>query len=233
MRETTTNSPSMDRVIVEAIQTALFDLHTGLPGRVVAVHEALVDVQPLLQRTVLDVNDQELTHDLPILVNVPIQYPAWGTWSVTAQLVVGDTVFLAFCERSLDIWLDAPEDVTLDPLDARKHDLSDAVAIPSLRRKGRPLPLHQTDLWIGNADGSVRIALCQDGTVRLGSAAASKGVARATDPVRIDPEIESAVIAWATAVGAAAKPQPIPFPTTITKLTGTITSGSAKVKADD
>ena len=178
-------NPDTSELILEGIRGALFDLHTGLPARVLSVPESgAVDVQPLLRRTYVDELEQEQTVDLPPISRVPLLFPCGGGWSITWPIAVGDLVYLAFAERSLDAWKDAPPGSSVDPLETRYHHLSDAVAIPALRPRSSPLPRYsQSALRIGREDGSVELELTAAGLnlvgpqvkVGAGSAAMVKG----------------------------------------------------------
>lgn len=121
-------TPTLAQVITDAIETRLTGLHTMLPGKVVAVDVAKgkCDVQPLIQRQGLDGNPITL----PVITNCPIGFYRAGKAAVYLPLAVGHNVEIRFCERSLDIWL--AKGGTVDPADARKHQLSDAVAYPGL-----------------------------------------------------------------------------------------------------
>jgi len=154
-------SPTLAQVIADAIAAAMFDMHTGLPARVVsfdAQHQAC-SVQPLLQRVYQAADGTMQTLDLPSIDNVPVCYPAGGGWSITWPLAAGDIVYLAFAERSIDAWLASPRGQTVDPALTRRFDLSDAVAVAQLRPRTAPLAVDPANLRIGREDGSVQLEL--------------------------------------------------------------------------
>lgn len=159
------DQPTLVQVIRAAIEAALLDGHQGLPGRVLAFDDGAktVDVQPTLKRAVLVEDEGPSLVSRPMISRVPVLYPAFGPWSIVGSLVPGDEVFLAFCDRSLDAWKEGQPGQDVDPRDTRRHDLSDAVAIPQLRRRRNPLPSAGDGLRIGNQDGSVVITLTPTG----------------------------------------------------------------------
>ena len=114
--------------VLETIEGRLIGVHTMLPGKVVKVDVAAgkCDVQPLLMRLGADGTPKTL----PVITNCPIGNYRAGKAAVFLPLKVGDGVEIRFCERSLDVWLS--KGGTVDPKDARKHNLSDAVAYPGL-----------------------------------------------------------------------------------------------------
>lgn len=157
--------PSLASVILMAIEGRLAELHTGLPAKVVTFDAAKgsCSVQPLLRRVIRDENEAARELVMPVIANVPIIYPGGGEWSMTFPLAVGDIVFLAFAERSLDEWLDAEPGVLVTPGQARKHDLSDAVAITQIRPRTSPIANIDTqNLRIQNTAGTVMIELTPD-----------------------------------------------------------------------
>ena len=164
-------TPDLVDILTDAIEDTLYDLHTGLPAKVVTFYSdrQMVDVQPLLKQVFLDENDEEKIIDIPKIHNVPILYPAGGGWAITWPMQTDDIVYLTFAERSLDPVLESDGKSTLDPVQARRHDLNDAVCIPGLRPVTMPLGnLTNDDLVIGREDGSNQIVIKADGTIDLG-----------------------------------------------------------------
>lgn len=160
-----TLDPDLGEVIVEAIKAALYDTHTGLPAKVVSFDPATQScvVQPLIKSRILDDDERVEIISKPPVFNVPIVYPAGGGWSITWPLAIDDIVFLAFAERSIDAWLQAPAGVEVDAVDARKHALSDAIAIPGLRpRVGAIAGISLTDFRISNTAGTVALTFGAD-----------------------------------------------------------------------
>lgn len=111
-----------------AIDSRLLELHTAIPAEVLSFDatKATVNVQPSIKRKMSDGS----VVSLPVIQNVPICYPQGNGSIICFPLAKGDPVLLVFSERSLDIWWTKGGNV--DPLDARKHNLSDAIAIPGV-----------------------------------------------------------------------------------------------------
>lgn len=121
-------TPTLAKVIQDAIEARLTGVHTMLPGRVVKIDikKGKCDVQPLIKR--IGADGQAVT--LPVIPNCPIGFYRAGKAAIYLPVAVGHSVEIKFCERSLDIWL--TKGGTIDPEDRRKHNLSDAVVYPGL-----------------------------------------------------------------------------------------------------
>lgn len=176
---------SLIKLIRDQIDDALFNLHTGLPAKVVSFNSTKqsCSVQPLLQRFFLNTDGVPEGFDCPILENVPVEYMNGGGWSLTFPLVVDDIVFLAFAERSIDRWLDAPSGTIVDPISNHKFDLSDAVARPGPRPRSSPIPgIPSGAMRLAKDDGSTVIELSASGVsvngalVTLGAGVPHPGV---------------------------------------------------------
>lgn len=111
------------------INNALSDLHTSMPGVVVKYDHTnqKADIKPTIKRKLN--NDQVL--DIPIIPNVPILIPETDDFIMHYPIKAGNYVLLIFCERSIDNFITDGSETP--PNDKRKHDLSDAVAIPFLK----------------------------------------------------------------------------------------------------
>jgi hypothetical protein len=122
----------MSEVIKAAIDAQMRELFVALPGQVV-VYNAIkqeVDVRPLLQRAFVDEDGNDDTDELPIVTSVPVMFPRAGGHFLSLPITVGDNVLLLFCDRSIDSYMSSTGTVSIDPVDFREHDLTDAVALP-------------------------------------------------------------------------------------------------------
>ena len=70
-------TPELSEIIEQAIESRLFDMHTGLPAKVNSFNASkqTCSVVPLLKRVFLDENNEELVQEMPTIENVPIVYP--------------------------------------------------------------------------------------------------------------------------------------------------------------
>lgn len=144
--------------IIEAIKTGiesrLVDVHTALPCKVKRFDATLqvVDVVPVLKRKF----SSTVIETLPVITNVPIVYPQSGDAIISFPIAIGDYVYCVFSERSIDKWLRNGDIV--DPADPRKHNLSDAVAIPGLKPfTEKRTRVHSSHMRIENKDASIEL----------------------------------------------------------------------------
>lgn len=134
------NNPTLADVLRAALDSRLSDLHVALPARVERYDSArqAVSVKPLIRTAVPDAqledDEQRAVESLPVINGVPVVFPGAGPYSITFPIAKGDTGLLIFSEASLDKWKSDGREV--DPLDDRRHSLSDAVFIPGLRALG-------------------------------------------------------------------------------------------------
>ena len=150
--------PQLGEVIRDAIEAYLADTHTSLPGKIVSYNAALqqASVQPLIKRGWIDEEGNRQSDSLPVVNNVPIVFPGGGGFRITFPIQSGDTCLLVFSSGSLDTWLSKGGEV--DPNDDRRHDLSDAIAIPGLRPFSSPLATaHAAMATVGSDAGVAQI----------------------------------------------------------------------------
>ncbi len=218
---------------MEAFRGALQnELHTALVGRVESYDAArqTADVR-VMQKRALTTNDGgRVFEQLPILRRVPVlQLRATaGGWFVHLPIAAGDEVVLLVLERDYQRWRQTGDE-SVTP-DTRLHHLANAIAIPGLPSAARVLDSPPADeLRVGREGGAqVRVTSAgevhiTDATVRLGSAAATKGVAREGDSVRVTIPTGTFLT---SATGGVLNPSPV-------NVSGTITSASSTVTAED
>lgn len=128
-----TETPSWSKVIVDAIDNRLCELHTCLPAKIESYDSSngTAEVQPLLKRKF---KDGEVV-DLPICNQVPVAFPRTVTSYIHLPIKKGDVGLLLFSERSIDRYKNFGG--SQDPQDPRKHNLSDGFFIPG----GYPITL--------------------------------------------------------------------------------------------
>jgi len=139
-------------------------LWTALPGVVVDVNLSAqtCSVQPTIQGVVTDAQNNAVAVNLPVLLDVPIIFPRAGGFAVTMPLAAGDEVLVVFASRCIDAWWQ--NGGIGAPVEARMHDLSDAIAIPGPTSQPRKLSAVQTDgLELRNESRSVFIKLTNAG----------------------------------------------------------------------
>lgn len=161
-------SPSLAEVMRLATEKLERTLRVGLPGRIEKFDPVtqLADVKPLLKEVVFDEQGTEDTEDLPVITNVPVHFSGGGNFAETFPIAVGDSCWLGFADRSLDQWLSRGNDT--DPIDLRRHELSDAVCWVGIRPNPAKLMEFDTVRAVFGNNGP-RVA-CDGVAVHLGVA---------------------------------------------------------------
>ncbi len=75
--------------------------------------------------------------DYPLLLEVPVFFPAGGGYTLTFPIAQGDECLVVFNDRQLDNWFTSG--AGLPPTIGRVHDLSDGIAYVGLRNSTRSL----------------------------------------------------------------------------------------------
>lgn len=147
------NRNEMAQTLIEMARKEIANVHTAAPGTILAYDpgSGLASVQPALK---FKVSDGRII-DMPVIVGVPVIFPSGsgGAASVTFPVVEGDGCLLLFAESAIDDWLKGGESD-----DLRKHDLTDAIAIPGLFNFGIPAAqAHPNDTCLKNGSTVLRI----------------------------------------------------------------------------
>lgn len=143
---------SFSDVVQAHIENAFTEIHTAFPAQVVRFDhdKQCADLQPCVKKRFKDGS----VLALPILHNVPIIYPGAKDIIIGFDLEPDDTVLVLVCERSIDAWLSS-DGTMIDPEDARKFNLSDAVAIPGFSPNSKKIPFDKKTLTIKYQKSSV------------------------------------------------------------------------------
>lgn len=170
--------PSALDVQEAASRNTLSDLHTCMPGEVVAIRSStrdgrqFVDVLPMLKRAVTDEDGEPVDEALPVLQMVPVGYLQGGGFFLSVPLRIGDGVLLVFAERSLDAWIESAifgAKMPVTPGDLSMHSLQGAIALPlgPAPRSALHTGVDGKDLVVGTSSGTVLARFKPDGSVMI------------------------------------------------------------------
>jgi len=155
-------TPSLAKVIQDAILMKLGDLHTCIPGIVDGVDHVkkTVDVRLSLKRKY---RIDESPIELPKLSSVPLGFLQTKESIISLPVAKGDDVWVYFSERSIDAWKDTSdsdgiESRIVSPDDPRMHHISDAVAVPMFKPISTGMQSDPTNILIQNKDGKIKIS---------------------------------------------------------------------------
>lgn len=136
-----------ERTLAEVIQDGFSfgqsNLHTITIGRITAVNDTTINVQPVIPRVVDDV-----VRPLPEIPNVPPIFLFGGSSSETWPLAVGDPCILFIIERSTDRFFSGEDNGM--PVEPRMHDLSDCIALVGIKTFGEALIIPQVITRVGD-----------------------------------------------------------------------------------
>lgn len=155
-----TASPTLATVLRAAVKAQLSQARVALPARVESYDASTqqATVQPLIYEGYQDETGERQAERLPVVTGVPVVFPGSGGFRVTFPVAVGDTVLLVFASSSIDRWLALGGEV--DPIDDRRHNISDAIAIPGLHSFASPLANAPTStMSLGNDNGGPTIEI--------------------------------------------------------------------------
>jgi len=98
-----------------------------------------------------------------VIQDVPVIFPSAGGWNLTMPIQAGDECLLVFSDTELDSWWQNGG-LNNKPITARRHSLSDAIAVFGLRSTPRGLKNYSTEsMQIRSDDGKVVIDLATNG----------------------------------------------------------------------
>lgn len=151
-----------------AIAAALAAVWTALPGIIESYNPTTqtASVQPAVQGVVTSPDGTTAAMSLPLLTDVPVQFPGGGGFSLTFPITKGDECLVVFASRGIDAW-HALGGVQ-QPTAGRKHALSDAFAIVGIRsvpRKLSPAP-STTAVQLRNDAGTALVEIQPNGAIR-------------------------------------------------------------------
>lgn len=144
------------------------EMWTSLPGIVVSFDAVAMtaSVQPAIKGQITDEAGATSFVDLPLLEDVPVEFPSGGGFILTFPIRSGDECVLVFSSRCIDDWW-ALGDVQ-QPFEGRMHDLSDAICRVGPRSQTRVLdpPVDTEATQLRTDDAQAKISMYPDYTIR-------------------------------------------------------------------
>lgn len=124
--------PDLAEVIQAAVESALLNVHTFLPGIVTAYDEAkgTVEVEPQITRMIPGPGGKYVNEALPKLPHVKIAHQRTDTHVQYLPCSVGTFGLVFFCEVSMDRWRN--KGALSAPADMSRHHISNGIFLPVL-----------------------------------------------------------------------------------------------------
>lgn len=125
------------QVMQKLIDNAGFRMHMAIPAVVQSFNSSAqtVEVQPTIRERVIQPDNSITYQQYPLLVNVPIVYPQVGAYSITFPIAKGDECLVIFSDLAIDNWWEHGN--VQNPVEQRRHDLSDGIAIFGLKNQAK------------------------------------------------------------------------------------------------
>jgi hypothetical protein len=173
-----TQTPTLAQLLKQAIDNRLLDVHTALIAKVESydAERQLVDVSPVLKRSIKNQDGEWVNEQLPMLCDVPVLFPRAGGFFISFPIQSGDFVQLIFNEVDIEGWL---EDSLPTIACSQRFTIQGAIAIPGVYPQAKALMgAHAVNLVLGKDEG-LQIHI-DDQKIRLGSAEANEALAIAS-----------------------------------------------------
>ena len=108
----------------------MFNLRCCIPCIVQSYdpEKGTVECQPAIREKIINQNEEIEYRNLPLLLNVPVVFPSNSEYAVTFPLEKGDECLVLFSDLSIDNFWEKGN--VQNPIEDRRHDLSDGIAIP-------------------------------------------------------------------------------------------------------
>ncbi len=157
--------------IRQGVNNRLKDLHTSMPGIIQSFDPVnqTASVQAAVRRVFITregTNEILAPQDIPILINVPVQFPRGGGFSLTFPVKKGDECLLVFAERSFDEWHKFGG--VRDPGARRFHSLSDATAFVGISSIPNKVPNYDANnTQLKKDDGSAVVSINNDSSIDI------------------------------------------------------------------
>lgn len=139
-------------------------IRVACPAQVVSwdPEKNTIVAQPTIrEKTIYRKTGQIVWETLPLLVDVPVQFPGGSSFINTFPLNQGDEVLIIFSDTCIDAWWSSGG--IQNTTDRRRHDLSDAIAIPVIKSLPNAIQNINTQAAeLRTLDGNMKISLNRD-----------------------------------------------------------------------
>ena len=133
---------SENQIYENLINEAMFRTRCCIPCIIQSYNSAnnTVECQPAVRERIINEDGTIQYVQLPLLINVPVVFPGSANFDIKFPLSKNDECLVFFSDLSIDnFW---QKGSVQNPVEVRRHDLSDGMAIPCMmsmpRRKVKP-----------------------------------------------------------------------------------------------
>ena len=169
-------------------------LRVALPGIVQEFYPATQTVDVLIATNEYDwftsppqgsnanpppINIQTSASQLPLLYGIPVFIPNGGGLNLTFPITKGDECVVLFCDTPFWGWFQSGK-TNNNPIDQRRHSLSDGIAIFGVRSTPRVLPSYSTTSAQLRTDDGATLVDIKSGTITVTAATVNVNATNAT-----------------------------------------------------
>lgn len=156
--------PTEEETQAKRERALLFNMKVSFPAKVTTVNaNGTVNIQPVIREKLISSGNSVSYVNLPIIPNVPICWPNAGGYSITFPIDVGDECLAVISDQSFDNWW--LYGGVQNPVEYRRHDLTDAIAI--FGPKSIPNTLPEPQGFTVRTPKGKAIEILGDGTLKL------------------------------------------------------------------
>ncbi len=145
----------LEEAIGCVVDYKMYTTFTSIPCTIINLRDIntqRVDVQPCINTIGPDGSDKESA----TILSVPLMFPSTSTSALTLKVSVGDTVLCVFSQRCVDLFKSG-DGKPARPLDLRKFDKRDAIAIPGLFPFSKAINNPNKRKWTHNTNDTVLV----------------------------------------------------------------------------
>ena len=137
------------------INEAMFRTRCAIPGVVQSYNSNTntAEIQPAIRERVVKEDGTIEYVNLPLLINVPVVFPQSVGIGITFPIKKNDEVLVVFSDLAIDNFWEKGS--VQNPIEVRRHDLSDGIAIPCLLSQKNKST--SSDLTMKNNPCSIKI----------------------------------------------------------------------------
>jgi hypothetical protein len=143
-----------------AFYSAAAQTRVAIPGIIDSFDpvKQTASVQPAITENIQVGETDAKPTKLPLLTDVPVQFPRANGYCITLPVAKGDECLLVFADMCIDGWWQSGG--VQDQMETRRHDLSDAIAIPGITSQPLKVKNYSHDkLQIRTDDSSLVVEL--------------------------------------------------------------------------
>lgn len=162
-----------------------FGIHVALPAVVQSYNSSkqTVEVQPTIRERTISDEKQIRYVQYPLLINVPVLFPQVGNFQFTFPIKPGDECLVVFSDLSIDNWW--LNGNVQNPVEQRRHDLSDGIAIFGLMNQSR---LKNQQNPASPQDGMAIVSTLTGEAVGIDPSGSSYAISKVPRPTEANPE---------------------------------------------